>query len=41
MRRWCLNNEEDLIRRAGIDVLSGWLDDQARMTDKISCTESY
>jgi MFS family permease len=34
-------NEEDLIRRAGIDVLSGWLDDQGRMTDKISCTESY
>jgi len=34
-------NEENLIRRAGIYALSGWLDDHGRMTDKISCTESH
>jgi hypothetical protein len=36
-----LQNEENLIRRAGIYALSGWLDEQGRMTDKISCTESH
>jgi hypothetical protein len=35
------SNEENLIRRAGIYALSGWLDEQGRMTDKISCTESH
>ena len=34
-------NEENLIRRAGVYALSGWLNDQRRMTDKISCTESH
>jgi hypothetical protein len=34
-------NEENLIRRAGIHALSGWLDNRGRMTDKISCTESH
>ena len=32
-------NEENLIRRAGVYALSGWLDDQGRMTDKISWTK--